>query len=207
MISVKMMREIENKAKEMGISESIMMENAGANAVRILEKRIRLKGRRVLIFCGTGNNAGDGLVFARHSLIRGAKVSIYFVKDPEILRSEITRKNFAILGNLKSLGNKLKFYVKSMPKTKADVLVDAMIGTGLNETVSEEYGKAIKKFNGLRGFKVAIDCPSGINCDTGKPMGIAVKPDMTITFYDRKRGLNKRNSGELIVADIGIPKI
>ncbi|MCK4531623.1 MAG: NAD(P)H-hydrate epimerase [Candidatus Aenigmarchaeota archaeon] len=207
MISVKKMREIEHKAKEIGIPEGIMMENAGANVARVLNEKIGLKGKKVLVFCGTGNNAGDGLVFARHSLIHGAKVDVYFIKDPEILRSETTRRNFGILGNLKSLKKPVKFYVEKIPRIKYDILVDALLGTGLKDVVSEEYVKVIKKFNSMEGYKVSIDCPSGVNSDNGKVMGSAIRPDMTITFYERKKGLNSGNSGEIITADIGIPKI
>ncbi|NIO21859.1 MAG: NAD(P)H-hydrate epimerase [Candidatus Aenigmarchaeota archaeon] len=207
MISVKKIREIEKKAVAMGISEEIMMENAGANVANILNAKIGLKGKKVLVFCGTGNNAGDGLVFARHSLIHGARTSIYFIKDPKVLRSKVTRKNFGILGNLKSLGRPVKFYVKKIPKMKYDILVDALLGTGLKEMVNEEYIKVIEKFNSMDGFKVSIDCPSGINCDRGKAMGSAVKPDLTVTFHDCKKGLNSKNSGEVITTHIGIPKI
>ncbi len=207
MISVRKIREVEKKAEAMGISEAIMMENAGANVARILNEKIGLRGKRILVFCGTGNNAGDGLVFARHSLVHGARVDVYFVKDPKILRSDITRKNFGILGNIKSLGKPVKFYVKNIPRMKYDILIDALLGTGLKEIVSEEYAKAIEKFNSMEGFKISIDCPSGINSDNGKMMGSAVKPDLTITLHDRKRGLNPGNSGEIIVTDMGIPKI
>jgi len=207
MISVKRIREIEKKAVAMGISEAIMMENAGANVARILNGKIGLKGKRILVFCGTGNNAGDGLVFARHSLVYGARVDVYFIKDPKILRSNVTRKNFGVLGNIKSLGKPVKFYVKKVPKMRYDILVDALLGTGLKESVSEEYSRVIEKFNSMEGFKVSIDCPSGINSNNGKMMGSAVKPDLTITLHDRKRGLNPGNSGEIIVTDIGIPRI
>jgi len=207
MISVKKIREVEKKAKEMGISEGIMMENAGANVARIINEKIDLKGKRILVFCGTGNNAGDGLVFARHSLIYGARVDVYFIKDPKVLRSETARKNFGILGNIKSLRKPVKFYVKKIPKARYDILVDALLGTGLKETVSEEYVRVIENFNSMEGFKVSIDCPSGINSNNGKVMGSAVKPDLTITLHDRKRGLNPRNSGEIIITDIGIPRI
>lgn len=207
MISVKRIREIEKKAEEMGISEAIMMENAGANIARILNEKIGLSRKKVLLFCGTGNNAGDGLVFARHSLIYGAKVGVYFLKDPKVLRSEVTRRNFGILGNLKSLGKPVKFYIERIPRMKYDILVDALLGTGIKEMVSEEYVKVIEKFNSIEGFKISIDCPSGIDSGTGKVMGSAVKPDLTITLYDRKKGLNSRNSGEIIVTDMGIPKI
>ena len=90
---------------------------------------------------------------------------------------------------------------------RADILVDAILGTGIKGEVREEYVKAIKLFNSMPGLKVSLDCPSGIDADTGKSLGAAVKPDITITFHDRKRGLSKSNCGQIVVAGIGIPKI
>lgn len=207
MISVAKMKETEKKALEMGVMESVLMENAGANAARIVKEKKGLRGKKVLIFCGTGNNAGDGLVFGRHALIYGASVSVYFVKNPEILRTDTARRNYAVLSELKPIGFKVKFYIEKPPRGNFDILVDALIGTGIKRDVSEEYTKAIKKFNEMSGFKVSLDCPSGINCDTGEVMGTAVKPDLTITFHDTKKGLDRGNSGKIVVADIGIPKI
>jgi hydroxyethylthiazole kinase-like uncharacterized protein yjeF len=86
------------------------------------------------------------------------------------------------------------------------MLVDAMLGTGLKGEVDAGYRKAIETFNAMSGFKVSLDCPSGIDADTGEAMGAAVKPDVTICFHDVKRGLNAANSGKIMVAGIGIPK-
>lgn len=207
MISVEDSRKIEKKANEMGISFETMMENAGSGAARYVKEKYGLKGKRVLVFCGTGNNAGDGLVFARHALIYGAIVHVYFVNGHELLRSEEAKRNFRILVSLKSLIKHVKFHDKKLDKLKPEILIDAMLGTGIRSKVTEEYQKAIKLFNGMSATKISIDCPSGIDCDTGEEMGAAVKPDLTITFYDVKKGLNKRNSGEIVVCPIGFPKL
>lgn len=201
------MRMVDQKAQKIGLDASILMENAGANAARILNEKISLRGKKILVFCGMGNNGGDGLVFARHALIYGAKIFVYFVKDPRYLKTNEAENNYKILKNLKSSGFKINFCTGKVPSIKADVLVDALLGIGLKGNVQREYKKAIEKFNSLNGFKYSIDCPSGVNSDTGKIMGVAVKPDLTVTFYDKKKGLNGKNSGEIIVADIGIPKI
>ncbi|MEM5871481.1 MAG: NAD(P)H-hydrate epimerase [Candidatus Aenigmatarchaeota archaeon] len=208
MISVSEMRKIEKKAEEIGITQEIMMENAGANAAKIVNDKIGLKGKRVLVFCGIGNNGGDGLVFARHSLIYGAKVYIYFVKSPDN-GSELLKRNYEILKKLMLNGKPIKIYIEKLPKEneKFDVLVDAIFGIGLKNVIRNEFKEAIEKFNQMKGFKISIDCPSGIDCDTGEVMGIAAKPNLTITFYDIKKGLNEKNSGEIIIADIGIPKV
>ncbi|MBN2331367.1 MAG: NAD(P)H-hydrate epimerase [Candidatus Aenigmarchaeota archaeon] len=205
MISVKSMRAVERKASAMGIDDSILMENAGANAARIVDDMVGLRGREVLVFCGTGNNAGDGLVFARHALILGAKVRIYMMRGKGFLKP-LAKRNYAILKNLGLAKHDVGFYTKITPAVSADILVDAMLGIGLKGKVSDEYGKAISLFNSMPGIKVSLDCPSGIDADTGRSMGNVVRPDITITFHDRKRGLSKRNCGQLALAGIGMPK-
>lgn len=205
MISVKSMRGIEKKASDMGIDDSMLMENAGANAAKIVNDMIGLRGKGVLVFCGTGNNAGDGLVFARHAMILGANVRIYMLKGEEFLKP-LAKRNFSILKNLGLAKHDVGFYKEIAPSMRADILVDAMLGIGIRGEVSKEYAKAIKLFNGLPGFKVSLDCPSGIDADTGKILGKAVRPDITITFHDMKCGMSKSNCGQVMVAGIGIPK-
>jgi NAD(P)H-hydrate epimerase len=205
-ISVEEMRRIEKKAEEIGISNLILMENAGANAARIVNEKVGLKNKKVLVFCGIGNNAGDGFVFARHALIYGAELYLWLIKNPEFIKTEAARTNFNILKELKQTGANINFYIEKMPELKADILVDALLGIGIKGNVSEDYAKAIEKFNSMEGFKVSIDCPSGIDADTGKILGTIAKPDITITFHDVKRGMTRENSGEIIIADIGIPR-
>ena len=200
------MRGIEKKAREMGIDDSILMENAGANAAKIVNDMLGLRRKEVLVFCGTGNNAGDGLVFARHALILGANVRIYIIKGKEFLKP-LAKRNYSILKNLGLAKHDVAFCKKIAPAVRADILVDAMLGIGIRGEVSEEYGKAIKLFNGMPGLKVSLDCPSGIDADTGKGLGVAVRPDITITFHDRKGGMSKGNCGQVVVAGIGIPKL
>jgi hydroxyethylthiazole kinase-like uncharacterized protein yjeF len=196
MISVAGMRELEKRAAGAGIGEELLMENAGASAARIVDSEAGLRGKAVTIFCGTGNNAGDGLVFARHAAERGASVRVYFVSGTGTLRPLPKKHSDALRGT----GAKFIDHPED-----ADILVDAMLGTGIRGEVSGEYRKAIEKFNSMKGFKVSLDCPSGIDCDTGKVMGASVKPDMTITFHDVKNGMTRANSGKIAVADIGIP--
>ncbi len=207
MISAEGIRKVEKKANEIGLTFDKMMENAGGGSARIVDEKYGMKGKRVLIFCGTGNNAGDGLVFARHALIYGAIVHVYFIKGHELLRSDEARNNFRILVSLRSLIKHVKFHDRKLDKLKPDILVDAMFGTGLRSKVTDEYQKAINLFNQMDAKKVSIDCPSGIDCDTGESIGAAVKPDLTITFYDLKKGLTEKNSGKIVVCPIGFPRI
>ncbi|UCD02871.1 MAG: NAD(P)H-hydrate epimerase [Candidatus Aenigmatarchaeota archaeon] len=199
MISVSEMHEIERKAVNMGISEELLMETAGANAASVTDSEFRLQGKEVMIFCGTGNNAGDGLVFARYALIYGASVKVYFVCGTGSLKPLPSKHHSALRRQEKVV------FVKRAED--ADILVDAMLGTGIKGRVSEEYARAIREFNSMNGIKLSLDNPSGIDCDTGEVLGEAVKPDMTITFHARKKGMNEKNSGRIVVAGIGIPKI
>lgn len=201
MISVAEMREVEKRAVEAGIDEAILMENAGANAAKIIDSEHGLGGKTVLIFCGTGNNAGDGLVFARHALIFDARVKIFFVKGTKSLKP-LPKKHYDTLKKLVDVE-----FIEDTENVNADILVDAMLGTGIKGDVSEDYKKVINDFNSLKGKKVSLDNPSGIDCDTGEVLGAAVEPDMTITFHEIKKGMNEINSGRIVVADIGIPKM
>ena len=204
MISVAEMRAVEERARASGIGDSAMMEKAGLNAAKILNRKVGLDGRGVLVFCGTGNNAGDGLVFARYAAMLGAYVAVYFVKGAEVLK-QLARLNYVTLKHMGG-GQMVKFLSRAEGVSGVDILVDAMLGIGIKGEVSVEFAEAIGVFNSMNGLKVALDCPSGIDADTGKVLGVAVKPDITITFYDTKPGLNEKNSGEIIVAGIGVPK-
>lgn len=206
MISVSGMREVESLAVSMGVDEAVMMENAGGNAASLLDSVIELKWKTVLVFCGTGNKCGDGLVFARHALIRGARVVVYFVKGQDGLKP-LAKKNCSALSGLSSRGADVGFVQDIKTAAPADILVDAMLGIGMRGEPDDAYRQAIRAFNAMGGTKVSLDCPSGIDADTGECLGACVVPDMTITFHDVKRGLTRENSGRIIVAGIGIPPL
>lgn len=204
MISVAEMRAVEEYAQSIGLSSLMMMENAGANAARIVHETVGLSGKRVTVFSGTGNNGGDGFVFARHALIYGAKVRIVLAKRAENIRTEEAKINYGIA---RSLG--IRIYSEKIPSVvmeKTDISCDALLGIGITGEVKEPYLGMIHVFNGMKCFKVSLDCPSGINADTGKACGAAVLPDMTVTFHDVKNGLRKSNSGQIIIVNIGIQR-
>ncbi len=204
MISVEEMRKIDEHAQNvLGVPALILMENAGANAARIMHERFNLEEKNVIVFCGTGNNGGDGLVFARHAAKYGAAVSIVMVKPEKHIRTSEAKTNYNITRNLK-----INIYAGKLPESLKDIDIacDAMLGIGLKDDVRGPYAMMIDVFNKLNCIKVSLDCPSGINADTGRVCKTAVKPDVTITFYDIKKGLNQSNCGEIAVTDIGINK-
>ena len=197
MLSIQQMQNFDKHAQNiLGIPALILMENAGANAARIINEKLNLKNKNIIIFCGTGNNAGDGLVFARHAKKHGANVTILLIK-PE-LRTDETKTNHNIIKNLNIP------VITTIKNQNYDIAIDAILGIGLKGSVKEPYKKAIETFNNLNCTKISLDCPTGIDADTGKTCGIAIHPDITITFHDIKKGLNHENSGKIIITDIGI---
>ncbi len=203
MISVDEMRKIERDAIAKGISALQLMENAGANAARIVNEICSLKGKNVVVFCGTGNNGGDGFCFARHASIYGAKVTVFIVKKASEIKTEEARANYNVLKNYG-----FEIYEEKLPREivkSADIIIDALLGIGIRGEVREPYLSAIETINNSKALKISLDCPSGLDADTGKILGAAVKPDLTITFHDIKRGLFKKFCGEIRVASLGIP--
>lgn len=204
-ISVDQMYQIENNGHEMGFLKKFMMENAGAASVRRLtEKTGNLDSKKILIFVGSGNNGGDGLVMARHLAGYGSKVTVILLGTPDKIKTEESKWNWSILEKMPSVTLKsgdVKF------DSQPDIIVDAILGTGITGEIREPYASAINFINESSCFKFAVDVPSGLNPDTGETANIVVKADMTVTFHKMKRGIPKRKdlTGDLFAEKIGIP--
>ena len=205
-ISVDDMYKIENKGHEMGFLKKFMMENAGAAATRrLIEKFGDIKSRQIVIFAGLGNNGGDGLVMARHLAGYGAKITVALLGASEKIKTEESNWNWAILEKMPSVGlisgDVFKF------DFKPNVVIDAILGTGIIGEIREPYASAIDFINQANCFKFAVDVPSGLDPQTGNTANIHTKCDMTVTFHKMKQGIPKRKdlTGELFVEKIGIP--
>jgi NAD(P)H-hydrate epimerase len=203
------MHAIETNAKYFGISRLQLMENAGSRVADQIASRFKPTKTRIAIFCGLGGNGGDGLVAARHLLSQGFRIEVVLAGKPTDITSEETRIN---LNALQSLAGSINIHEaidsSLIPDVKADVIVDALLGTGLKGTPRPPVTQLISKINAMKAFKVAVDVPSGINSDTGEAFGEAIKADVTITFHKPKIGLEKAGKyvGELVVALIGLPE-
>ncbi len=212
LISSVEMKIVDTNARALGISELQLMESAGrAVAEAITDKLGNVEGKEVVVLTGSGGNAGDGFVVARYLACLGARVDVLMLSKPEELRSEAAKAEFLALKQLKINLGDLRFIRDSseLPNSlRADIIVDALLGIGVKGKVREPYLTAIYTINNSQGFKVAIDVPSGLNPDTGEVLGAAVHASLTVTFHKAKPGLLKRPDivGELVVADIGIPK-
>lgn len=202
-ITVDQMYRIEEAGHAMGFHKKFMMENAGAAAVRRLLERTGADGARVQVLCGMGNNGGDGMVMARHLAGLGASVSLALMGRPQELRTEESRWNWSVLERMGSV----KLGGPSELGGPADVLVDAMLGTGISGPVREPYASAISHLNGSGGLKMAVDVPSGLDPQTGEAADPSARCDFTVTFHRMKVGIPARPdlTGPVHVERIGIP--
>jgi len=209
-------REIDRKAiEEYEIPGIILMENAGRNvAEEVLKMLPGTDSARVAIFCGKGNNGGDGFVIARHLYNKGVDVSVYLTTEvSRVLSDGDSSTNLKILlnmnleikelqeGHIGEIGKVLDGY---------NVIVDAIFGTGLSGEVREPVRTLIAKINEADVPVISVDIPSGLSCDDGVVLGSAVKAIKTVTFVAAKTGFfqecGKEYTGELIVSDISVPR-
>ena len=158
-----------------------------------------------MIFVGLGNNGGDGLVMARHLAGYGAKVTVILLGDIDGIKTDESNWNWSILEKMSSVkltnGDSINF------DFNPDIIVDAILGTGISGIIREPYASAINYINECDCFKIAVDVPSGLDPQTGETANIYTKCDMTVTFHKMKQGIPKRKdlTGELFVEKIGIP--
>ncbi|NOT00415.1 MAG: NAD(P)H-hydrate epimerase [Phycisphaerales bacterium] len=201
-------REIDRLAiEEYGVPGVVLMENAGRNAARFVRREMADRGLdgRVVIFCGTGNNGGDGFVVARHLANVGRDVVIALAGDIGRLTND-AGVNYRICKAMQlSIANADDVTLRS-----DDIVVDALLGTGFNGTVREPFAGLVERINrSEKALAAAIDVPSGLDCDTGEPANACIKADLTVTFVAEKAGFQKPRAreftGRVIVADIGAP--
>ena len=213
------MRECDRYAiQQLGIPGIILMENAGRETAGMMEKHFGpIAGKTVLILCGKGNNGGDGYVVARHLFNRGARVVVGVLgKGSEIkgdakINYESLQKiaaKFKRTGMLRIQDLKSSKTLRMLPD--ADIIVDAIFGTGFSGEVRESYKSVIEWINKAGGRKVSIDLPSGVNADNGEISNLAVKADLTITMALNKIGLitgaGMSCTGKVEVVDTSMPK-
>jgi ADP-dependent NAD(P)H-hydrate dehydratase / NAD(P)H-hydrate epimerase len=198
-------RELDQIAiQEFGISGYTLMQRAGKAALDALRKRWP-KAQRLTVVCGKGNNSGDGYVIARLAQAEKLSVKVLYLCEPKQLSGEAL---IAAQDCIKS-GVLVKPYeVKELIPT--DVIVDALLGIGLQGEVQGEFKAVIEAINACQINVLAVDIPSGLDADTGNPLGTAIKADLTVTFVGGKPGLFTGQArdycGEIIFSDLNIPK-
>ena len=200
---------------ELGIPGVVLMENAGRSCAELIKEKLAgVHGSKVCIFCGTGNNGGDGYVIARHLLNSGFNVTVVICGDRGKIKGD-AKINLDILDRLNhpieqfSLENgDIAGQVRPCA-AGADMLVDALFGTGLKGQLSDAYKQLIESINSRNCPVLAVDIPSGLDCDTGEPLGAAIKADYTVTFVAVKKGFTSGDkadqyTGGIFVASIGV---
>jgi NAD(P)H-hydrate epimerase len=158
------------------------MENAGQAVYFALLKELGIEGKRFLVFCGLGNNGGDGLVAARKIRSSGGSVKVFLLGDPSKFRGA-ARTNFEIVAQLPIEVRQLESaHVVRTEVAHCDGIVDAILGTGLTRDVGGLYRDIVELINESGKTVFSVDVPSGVHGDTGKVMGAAVRADYTVTF-------------------------
>jgi ADP-dependent NAD(P)H-hydrate dehydratase / NAD(P)H-hydrate epimerase len=201
--SAAQVRELERRAIERGVSDYDLMCRAGEAALRVLLRRWPA-ARSLAIVCGAGNNAGDGLVVARLAQAAGRSVSALLMVPTERFKGAAAQAAAAC----RAVGVPLAAF-DARALTKADVAVDALLGTGLKRTVEGDFRMAIDAVNAAGVPVLALDVPSGLDADTGWPSPVAVRASATLTFLGLKQGLFLGAAvdylGELELADLDVP--
>ncbi|MEM1096077.1 MAG: NAD(P)H-hydrate dehydratase [Bacteroidota bacterium] len=198
-----------------GLPSLTLMETASRGACAAVEARFGAWSRkRVVVLAGKGNNGGDGLVMARVAYTRGAHVTVVQFGDRKGM-TEGTHHNAALLDTLAEHDAEGRLRLRHASATPtdvlgaADVIIDAMLGIGLSSPVRQPMRGWVDAVNALSIPVVAVDIPSGLHADTGAVLGAAVRASLTVTMAAHKAGLlmgrGPDHTGEVVVADIGIP--
>lgn len=197
----------------LGIPGVVLMENAGRSCAELVKDKLKdVADPKVCIFCGTGNNGGDGYVIARHLINSGFNITVAVCGDREKIKGDakinldVMERMSRPVENLNPADANLAGRVQYLA-AGAQLLVDSLFGTGLRGELSDEYRRLIENINACHRPILAVDIPSGLDCDSGEPLGAAIKAAWTVTFVAGKKGFTSANAqrytGEIFVASIG----
>ena len=192
--------------EQLGIPPAVLMENAGRGSAEVL-KSLGVHGL-VVICCGKGNNGGDGLVIARHLANAGHRVQIVlFARVGDLSPDADLQWNITQKMGLPSQWHADESGL-SESFAKADWIVDALLGTGFTGPARPPFDRVIEAINASPARKLAVDIPSGLDCDTGEPMGPTIRAEHTVTFVAPKVGFANPAAaaftGRIHVVDIGV---
>jgi hydroxyethylthiazole kinase-like uncharacterized protein yjeF len=198
----------------LGIPGVVLMENAGRSCAElILEKLASVKEPVVSVFCGTGNNGGDGFVTARHLYKAGINVKVIIcgdrakIKGDAKINLDIVEKMNIGIDVIDMAETDLVLQINALTE-QSSLLVDALFGTGLTGKLRDEYIELIEQMNSLKKPIIAVDIPSGLDCDSGLPLGTSIKALATVTLVAVKSGFTATESqiytGDVYVASIGV---
>jgi NAD(P)H-hydrate epimerase len=214
-------RQVDRRAsEEYGLTGLVLMENAGRGAADVLCQLMAAEppavpsaGQRIVICCGKGNNAGDGFVMARHLDLRGRAVEVLLWAEPDELQGDAAI-NFRIIQKaglaVETFGNRHDPRPLANRLAGAAWIVDALLGTGARGQPRPPLDAVIDQLNAAAAPKLAIDLPSGLDCDTGEPARHTIRAAQTCTFVAAKQGFFAAGAaqftGRVHVLDIGAPR-
>ena len=207
--------------KEFGISGIVLMENAGRNCaeqiLRLLPEDLPRSDSRILIACGGGNNGGDGFVIARHLSIAGCRVQVVLFADRTRISGD-AKLNLDILSKssirCESFDSQLSDaevlqQFEAFDGDRTDCFVDCWLGTGAVGELRKPLDRVIPLANQLDALRVAVDVPTGLDCETGLAGAVVFRADVTLTMVARKTGFQQSAArdftGEVRVVGIGTP--
>ncbi len=214
-LTVDEMRSIEKQADAAGFSYAQMMEHAGRSVARWIEHVCGMvRGLRAVVVCGVGNNGGDGLVTAYWLAQAGAEVKVFLLKARP--SSDENASRLANAGvTLTVLRDEQAHTDLERGLRDADIVIDALLGTGTSLPLKDPLPSLLGRMNLVlkasvrRPMVVAIDCPSGVDCDSGQAAAETLQADLTVTLAAAKTGLLRfpaaEYTGRLVVGDIGLP--
>ncbi|MFD1589011.1 NAD(P)H-hydrate dehydratase [Halorientalis brevis] len=191
---------LDENAAALGVPRKQLMESSG-NAVAQVVREVADPGSDVTIVAGRGNNGGDAFVTAR--FLTDYDVRVRLLGRPETITTDIARENWEALQRAELDAQAVRDSA-DLDVGAPDVVVDAMLGTGVTGALREPAATAAERINDADATVVAVDVPSGVNADTGEAAGVAVNADHVVTFHETKPGLQDVDA-EVTVADIGIP--
>lgn len=217
---------LDNNSEWLGIPKNHLMECAGYSAaLEIYDRYLKEANldQKIAIFCGTGNNGGDGFVIARHLSSFGYKVLVILVGAPEKISTHEARLNWDIISQslrhsiniqiIKDSTDLSKIGMIIEEDGKFEILIDSLLGTGVKGKIREPIATAIDLINAMKEEEpkkmkvISIDVPSGMHPDTGEVLDKAVKADLVATFHAMKEGMEESNDyiKEIAIKSIGIP--
>ena len=215
--------------EELKIPGVVLMENAGrsvaeetlklateAGLLKTRDGELQTQDLNIAVVCGGGNNGGDGYVVARHLYNAGCDVVVYAASDPAQLTGDAAI-NRTIIERMdlerRDILDDEQLAAAESDLERANVIIDALLGTGFSGEVRPHLASVIRRINALAlqndRKMVAVDLPSGLDCDSGQPSSATVRADLTVTFVAPKKGFANLNAetyiGRVVVANIGTP--
>ena len=204
-------RDIDQQATDkFGVAGQILMENAGRACTDVIEVQ---PINSVILLCGKGNNAGDGFVIARHLLVREIPAITILLVPPETLTGD-AKTNFDILSKLPAnilfaTPDNLETMLQELNASNQTAVLDCMVGTGGHGTPRSPFDIAVNWANQQSVQRIAIDIPTGLDCETGELASPTFLAHQTLTMVAPKQGFvspaAKSATGDIVVVDIGIP--